>query len=200
MAFAAMKRPAGAATAARRQHRGSCASQKRAGARSSLVCAAVSTRGTSLARPKRKATKQSAAAPGCGKASLRAPDRWHAAVWSKVQDVPEGHLSTYGDIARALGSPEHSRHVGKALGALAPHDDFEGRGQVPWWRIVNSSGRISHRGCDLTAQGSGSHQRNRLEAEGVEFGTAAATAFLGGGASIRGFAERRWEFDAAGDA
>ena len=48
------------------------------------------------------------------------------------QEVPVGRVVTYGDIAYALGSPAHARHVGKAFGELppGPPGNFEGRGPV----------------------------------------------------------------------
>eukprot|EP00928_Gymnodinium_smaydae_P023130 TRINITY_DN19209_c0_g1_i1.p1 TRINITY_DN19209_c0_g1~~TRINITY_DN19209_c0_g1_i1.p1 ORF type:complete len:169 (-),score=7.11 TRINITY_DN19209_c0_g1_i1:15-521(-) len=126
--------------------------------------------------------------------AVEAVDAWHSAVWRAVQSIPRGRLSTYGDIARALGSPDHSRHVGTALASL-PSGNFEGRGQVPWWRVVNSSGRISFRPNDVTESGSGSHQQNRLAKEGIRFSKSS-----GLGCAILRFAELRWNFsvDSAG--
>eukprot|EP00927_Polykrikos_kofoidii_P055362 TRINITY_DN49632_c0_g1_i1.p1 TRINITY_DN49632_c0_g1~~TRINITY_DN49632_c0_g1_i1.p1 ORF type:complete len:199 (-),score=10.75 TRINITY_DN49632_c0_g1_i1:21-617(-) len=121
-------------------------------------------------------------------AALNAPDRWHAAVWRMVQVVPAGRVASYGDIARALGAPAHSRHVGKALRNLSP-GNFEGRGTVPWWRVLNSSGCVSPRICDITASGSRSQQQNLLEAEGVEF----VTQF--GPPRLSNFAMIRWQFE-----
>jgi methylated-DNA-protein-cysteine methyltransferase related protein len=58
-----------------------------------------------------------------------------------------------------LGSPRVARQVGYAMAAVQPEDD------VPWHRIINAQGRISHRG-DV---GRARMQRALLEAEGVEF-------------------------------
>lgn len=115
------------------------------------------------------------------------PDRWHGAVWGKVCEIPMGSVSTYGDIATALGTPGYSRHVGRALSAL-PHGCVKGLGHVPWWRVVNCTGSISFRDCDRVKQGSGSRQRNKLEAEGFEF------ASRRGSASIKNFHIARWRF------
>ncbi len=76
-------------------------------------------------------------------------------IYRLVAMVPAGKVSTYGDIATALGTCD-ARTVGYALNALAP-----GRAQdVPWQRIVNSKGGISTPGLE---------QRMLLEAEGVVF-------------------------------
>jgi methylated-DNA-protein-cysteine methyltransferase related protein len=76
-----------------------------------------------------------------------------------VRRVPRGHVATYGQIATLLGSPRVARQVGYAMAAVRPHDD------VPWHRIINAKGQISHRG-DL---GRARMQRELLEAEGVRF-------------------------------
>lgn len=55
-----------------------------------------------------------------------------------VKRVPAGFVTTYGDVAAALGSRQVARHVGFALAALP-----SGRGGVPWHRVVGSAGRIS---------------------------------------------------------
>ncbi len=85
---------------------------------------------------------------------------FHGRVQAAVCMVPTGRVSTYGDVAGALGSPRVARQVGWALAALPSGSD------VPWHRIVNAQGRISHRGDILRAQ----EQQRRLEAEGVRFG------------------------------
>lgn len=83
---------------------------------------------------------------------------FHARVYDVVRAVPAGHVTTYGDVAAALGSPRVARHVGWALAALRDED-------VPWHRVINAQGTISYRG-DV---GRGALQRARLEAEGVTF-------------------------------
>eukprot|EP00392_Amoebophrya_sp_AT5.2_P008751 g8779.t1 len=56
-------------------------------------------------------------------------------VYAKLREVPYGRITTYGDIAKALHLPKHSRHVGFAL-----RDSPQG---IPWWRCVNGTGAIS---------------------------------------------------------
>jgi methylated-DNA-protein-cysteine methyltransferase-like protein len=82
-------------------------------------------------------------------------------VYAKVKQVPRGSLSTYGDIAGALGSRRIARQVGFALSAL-PKDRAQ---EVPWQRIINAQGRISFKGDLARAE----RQRKLLEREGVRF-------------------------------
>lgn len=85
---------------------------------------------------------------------------FNARVYAVVQQCPAGFVTTYGQVATLLGSPRVARHVGFALAALLHTDQ-----PVPWHRVINAQGRISHRGDVRRAQ----HQRELLEREGVEF-------------------------------
>ena len=85
---------------------------------------------------------------------------FHARVYAMVRQVPPGRVTTYGQIATLLGSPRVARHVGWALAAIGDVDD-----PVPWHRVVNAKGTVSHRGNVTRAQS----QRELLEHEGVCF-------------------------------
>ena len=74
--------------------------------------------------------------------------------------IPPGCVATYGQIAELAGFKNYARHVGKVL---ATADDEL---QLPWHRVVNAQGTISHRGTP----GSIELQRLLLEEEGVEIG------------------------------
>jgi methylated-DNA-protein-cysteine methyltransferase-like protein len=50
----------------------------------------------------------------------------------------EGEITTYGDIAEVAGYPKRARMVGRVLATSSAFADFE----VPWWRVVNSAGRL----------------------------------------------------------
>ncbi len=91
----------------------------------------------------------------------RTPGResFYERVYRAVGEVPPGRVTTYGEIAQALGAPHGARAAGYALRALP-----DGHG-APWWRVVNAAGRISPRGPGLGAE----IQRQLLEAEGVLF-------------------------------
>ena len=75
-------------------------------------------------------------------------------VLSVVEEIPEGRVATYGQIARLTGRDRNARLVGKILSMS------EYYGQYPCHRVVNHAGR--------TAPGFFA-QRQRLEEEGVEF-------------------------------
>ncbi len=100
---------------------------------------------------------------------------FHARVYEVVRRVPPGWVTTYGDVASVLGSPRVARHVGWALARAVD-------GDVPWHRVINAQGRISHRGDVSRAE----TQRQRLEAEGVTFDEAGRVALR----------EVRWRYEA----
>ena len=68
-------------------------------------------------------------------------------------------MASYGDVAALTGTPRAARGVGWALHALGDQDD------VPWWRVINSAGRVSIRHPDVSPR----VQMAMLEDEGVEF-------------------------------
>lgn len=80
-------------------------------------------------------------------------------VYNLVTRVPPGRVTTYGDIALALGWPRHARLVGHAL-ATCPD-----RVSVHAHRVVNHKGEAS---CKWGG-GHPEEQRARLRAEGVTF-------------------------------
>ncbi|KAF8213976.1 MGMT family protein [Mycena galopus ATCC 62051] len=86
---------------------------------------------------------------------------FHAAVYDTVRLIPNQKVTSYGHIAKLIGMPNHSRHVGQALKFLSP----DTTPPVPWYRVVSSSGAISSRGPGTDGA---QHQGEALEAEGVE--------------------------------
>jgi alkylated DNA nucleotide flippase Atl1 len=68
-------------------------------------------------------------------------------VLQRVRSVPEGFVTTYGDL-----SPGAPRYAGAVLAACEDP-------AVPWQRIVRADGSLAK----------GERQRRRLEAEGVPF-------------------------------
>jgi methylated-DNA-protein-cysteine methyltransferase-like protein len=78
-------------------------------------------------------------------------------VYDVVRLIPKGRVMSYGGVARQCGQPGRARGVGYALYGLP--DPVH----VPWWRVVNSSGRISIPNPDTAAM-----QRDLLRAEGVD--------------------------------
>lgn len=56
-------------------------------------------------------------------------------VFEIIKLIPKGRVTSYGAIAKAVGFPNHSRHVGNALRNY--EEDF------PAHRVCNSSGFIT---------------------------------------------------------
>lgn len=85
-----------------------------------------------------------------------ASSTFYQEVYDVVRLIPKGRVMSYGGVARQCGKPGRARAVGYALHDLPDPE------HIPWWRVVNSSGRISipyHETAIL--------QRERLMAEGV---------------------------------
>jgi len=78
-------------------------------------------------------------------------------VYDLLLKIPAGNVSTYGDLAKALGNPLASRQVGRILGRN-PNPI-----KVPCHRVVMSNGKIGG-----YAYGS-DKKRQLLENEGVAF-------------------------------
>ena len=57
-------------------------------------------------------------------------------ILSAVEEVPEGKVATYGQIARLIGREKNSRLVGKVLSRAEYYGDY------PCHRIVNHCGRL----------------------------------------------------------
>lgn len=57
-------------------------------------------------------------------------------VLSVVAEIPEGHVASYGQIARLIGRPRNSRLVGRVL------RDAGFYGEYPCHRVVNHAGRL----------------------------------------------------------
>ena len=75
-------------------------------------------------------------------------------VLSVVEEIPEGRVATYGQIARLTGRDRNARLVGRILSMA------EFYGSYPCHRVVNHAGRTAPGFAD---------QRRLLEAEGVAF-------------------------------
>lgn len=73
-------------------------------------------------------------------------------ILSVVEEIPEGRVATYGQIARLIGRDRNARLVGKVLGMAEYYGDY------PCHRVVNHAGRLAP---------GWSEQRFLLEAEGA---------------------------------
>lgn len=80
-------------------------------------------------------------------------------IYAVVRRIPEGKVSTYGQIARLAGNPRWARVVGYALHVNPAF------GKIPCHRVVNREGRTA----PAFAFGGSDVQRAMLESEGVTF-------------------------------
>lgn len=75
-------------------------------------------------------------------------------ILSVVEEIPEGRVASYGQIARLIGRDRNARLVGKVLSMA------EFYGTYPCHRVVNHAGRLAPHFQE---------QRERLFEEGVGF-------------------------------
>ena len=80
-------------------------------------------------------------------------------VYEVVRQIPYGCVSTYGDVARAIGQPRKALFVGYAMKSSLEED------AVPCHRVVYKDGHIYGHNDD----GTPTVQRIMLEREGVPF-------------------------------
>ena len=71
-----------------------------------------------------------------------------------VEEIPEGRVASYGQIAQLIGREKNSRLVGKVLSRAELYGDY------PCHRVVNHAGRLAPHFPE---------QRERLERDGVTF-------------------------------
>lgn len=84
-------------------------------------------------------------------------------VFAVVSRIPSGKVSTYGQVARLVGTPRSARYVGYALRAN-PEPGAEVN-NIPCHRVVFKDGSL----CKGYAFGGPDIQRTMLEEEGVLF-------------------------------
>ena len=58
-------------------------------------------------------------------------------ILAVVEEIPEGQVATYGQIARLIGREKNSRLVGKVLSMSQYY------GKYPCHRVVNHTGRLA---------------------------------------------------------
>ena len=75
-------------------------------------------------------------------------------ILSVVEEIPEGKVASYGQIAKLIGRDKNARLVGKVLSMAEYYGDY------PCHRVVNSAGRLAPGFLE---------QRQLLIEEGVEF-------------------------------
>ncbi|MBT2680954.1 MGMT family protein [Bacillus sp. ISL-35] len=75
-----------------------------------------------------------------------------------IKNIPYGKVMTYGQIAKAAGSPRAARQVVRILHSMSEKYD------LPWHRVINSKGEIGFRDEEMFQT-----QKTLLISEGVEF-------------------------------
>ena len=97
------------------------------------------------------------------------PSTFNKLVWLIVRQIPEGKVSSYGQIASMIPppagvDPEQYTRLGARWVGNAMNSTPSGQ-SIPWQRVINSQGEISlPRGSS-----SADEQRALLEMEGVTF-------------------------------
>lgn len=89
-----------------------------------------------------------------------ADDGFFQRAYDIVRQVPEGRVTTYGQVARMMGEPRKARYVGFAM-----HSSPGMKGGVPCHRVVFADGSLA----PGFAFGGPEEQRRMLEVEGVGF-------------------------------
>ena len=79
-------------------------------------------------------------------------------IYELLKTIPVGKVTTYGDIARALGRPRSSRVVGYALHVNPDPQN------IPCYKVVNREGYLA----PSFAFGGEEAQKALLEGEGIE--------------------------------
>lgn len=75
-------------------------------------------------------------------------------ILSVVEEIPEGKVASYGQIAKMIGRDKNARLVGKVLSMAEYYGDY------PCHRVVNSAGRLAPHFTE---------QKQLLLDEGVQF-------------------------------
>ncbi len=75
-----------------------------------------------------------------------------------IKNIPEGKVASYGQIAAMVGIPRAARQVGWIL------NKSNHTLNLPWWRVINNSGRITIKGSEFSVE----DQKTFLLAEKVE--------------------------------
>ncbi|SDN44794.1 methylated-DNA-protein-cysteine methyltransferase related protein [Psychrobacillus sp. OK028] len=75
-----------------------------------------------------------------------------------IKSIPSGKVMTYGQIAKAAGSPRGARQVVRVLHSMSA------KYNLPWHRVINAKGEIV-----IADEEAAYSQQAMLEAEGVYF-------------------------------
>lgn len=73
-----------------------------------------------------------------------------------IQNIPAGHVMTYGQVAKCAGSPRGARQVVRILHSMSEKHN------LPWHRVINAKGEIALRDGESVHE-----QKQLLVSEGV---------------------------------
>ena len=62
-------------------------------------------------------------------------------ILSVVEEIPEGYVATYGQVARLIGREKNARLVGRVLSMAEYYGDY------PCHRVVNQGVLLKQNGC-----------------------------------------------------
>jgi methylated-DNA-protein-cysteine methyltransferase related protein len=82
-------------------------------------------------------------------------------IYAIVLQIPKGAVTTYGRVAELANLAGKARLVGYALFRVDPQSS-----DIPWHRVINAKGEISH---SPLRYGADNLQRSLLEQEGIKF-------------------------------
>jgi methylated-DNA-protein-cysteine methyltransferase-like protein len=119
----------------------------------------ASKKKTNIRTASRATRKKATRAKSVSKRPQVVADSDAARIIAAVKKIPRGRVCPYGVVAEVAGLPRRARLVGTVLRQTPASKG------LPWFRVINASGRISF------PLGSDSYDRQRkhLEAEGVDF-------------------------------
>jgi methylated-DNA-protein-cysteine methyltransferase-like protein len=136
------------------------AAKKKSKAKAPKRASSKSTRRVAVSKRRQpKKSKPAKAVPRRSASKVVAPAKDAARIIAAIKQIPRGRVCTYGNVADVAGLPRRARLVGTVL-----RQTPASRG-LPWYRVINASGRISF----PTGSDSYARQRKHLEDEGVDF-------------------------------
>lgn len=74
-----------------------------------------------------------------------------------IQQIPQGKVMTYGQIAKEAGNPRAARQVVRVLHSMSRKHN------LPWHRVINAKGQLA-----IPNEEANWEQRTRLEAEEIQ--------------------------------
>jgi len=78
-----------------------------------------------------------------GREGPKQPTEFQQKIFNAIASIPEGEVTTYGHIARAIGRPNMARYL---TGMVSKHPHAH---MLPWHRVVYSDGRVWSKGAAM---------------------------------------------------